>query len=225
MYSKIRVAMFSPAANEGKWNERGSDPAGQVSDPELMQQLRAHEQLLASIVDNITEAVYRTGPDHSLIFANRSYLRLSGYDSLEELRRTPRERLYADPRDRARLLHLLATQGEFRNEEIEYINRYGNRWWGLCNSVAIRDPETGAVLYHVGSVKDISGRKQAQAELLKLNATLEERVTARTAELKESEEKFRALFEGSSTAVMLHDEHQYLEVNSATVRLLGYRSR
>ena len=148
-----------------------------------------------------------------------------GYDSLEELRRTPRERLYADPRDRARLLHLLATQGEFRNEEIEYINRYGNRWWGLCNSVAIRDPETGVVLYHVGSVKDISGRKQAQAELLKLNATLEERVAARTAELKESEEKFRALFEGSSTPVMLHDEHQYLEVNSATLRLLGYKSR
>ena len=40
--------------------------------------------------------------------------------------------------------------------------------------------------------------------------------------LLESEEKFRALFEATSTGVMIHDENQYLEVNSAIVRMLGY---
>jgi PAS domain S-box-containing protein len=39
--------------------------------------------------------------------------------------------------------------------------------------------------------------------------------------LRESEEKFRALFEGSSHGVALHDEKQLLEVNSAAVRLFG----
>ena len=58
-------------------------------------ELRASEQLLASIVDNISEGVFRTGPGHELIFANRSYLALSGYDSLEELQKVPREKLYA----------------------------------------------------------------------------------------------------------------------------------
>jgi PAS domain-containing protein len=42
--------------------------------------------------------------------------------------------------------------------------------------------------------------------------------------LRESEEKFRALFEGSSQGVMLHDEHQYLQVNPAAARILGYDS-
>ena len=42
--------------------------------------------------------------------------------------------------------------------------------------------------------------------------------------LRESEEKFRALFAASSQGVMLHDEQQYLEVNPAAVRILGYRS-
>ncbi|HAV62061.1 MAG TPA: hypothetical protein DCY13_06815, partial [Verrucomicrobiales bacterium] len=42
--------------------------------------------------------------------------------------------------------------------------------------------------------------------------------------LRESEEKFRALFEASSTGVMIHDEERYLEVNSAIVRMLGYSS-
>ena len=43
--------------------------------------------------------------------------------------------------------------------------------------------------------------------------------------LRESEEKFRALFEASSQGVMLHDESQYLAVNPAAVRILGYQSQ
>jgi PAS domain S-box-containing protein len=39
--------------------------------------------------------------------------------------------------------------------------------------------------------------------------------------LRESEEKFRALFEGSSQGIVLHDEHQLLEANPAAVRILG----
>src|SRR4026208_657333 len=42
--------------------------------------------------------------------------------------------------------------------------------------------------------------------------------------LRESEEKFRALFEGSSQGVLLHDERQILEVNPAAVRIMGCQS-
>jgi len=42
--------------------------------------------------------------------------------------------------------------------------------------------------------------------------------------LRESEEKFRALFEGSSQGVMLQDENQFLEVNPAAVRIMGRQS-
>ncbi|HEY0790451.1 MAG TPA: PAS domain-containing protein [Chthoniobacterales bacterium] len=40
--------------------------------------------------------------------------------------------------------------------------------------------------------------------------------------LRESEEKFRALFEGTSQAVVLHDESGILEANPSWFRLLGY---
>jgi PAS domain S-box-containing protein len=39
--------------------------------------------------------------------------------------------------------------------------------------------------------------------------------------LRESEAKYRALFEGSSQGVVLQDEHQFLEVNPAAVRIMG----
>ncbi len=42
--------------------------------------------------------------------------------------------------------------------------------------------------------------------------------------LRESEEKFRALFEASSQGVVLHDEEKFLEVNPAAVRILGFDS-
>jgi PAS domain S-box-containing protein len=43
--------------------------------------------------------------------------------------------------------------------------------------------------------------------------------------LRESEEKFRALFEGSSQGVVLHDENELLEVNPAAVRIMGRNKR
>ncbi len=43
--------------------------------------------------------------------------------------------------------------------------------------------------------------------------------------LRESEEMFRALFEGSSQGVMLHDENRFLEVNPAAVRIMRCQSR
>ena len=42
--------------------------------------------------------------------------------------------------------------------------------------------------------------------------------------LRESEAKFRALFEGSSQGVVLHDENQILEVNPAAIRIMGCKS-
>jgi PAS domain S-box-containing protein len=43
--------------------------------------------------------------------------------------------------------------------------------------------------------------------------------------LRDSEAKFRALFEGASQGVVLHDENQILEVNPAAVRILRHQSR
>jgi PAS domain S-box-containing protein len=72
--------------------------------------------------------------------------------------------------------------------------------------------------------RDISDRKRAEKRILELNASLEQRVAQRTAALRESEEKFRALFEGSSQGVVLHDDSQILEVNPAAVRIMGCQS-
>jgi PAS domain S-box-containing protein len=42
--------------------------------------------------------------------------------------------------------------------------------------------------------------------------------------MRDSEEKFRALFEASSQGVILQDQHQMLEVNPACLRILGFQA-
>ena len=69
---------------------------------------------------------------------------------------------------------------------------------------------------------DISDRKIAQESLLKAREELEEKVKQRTRELSESEEKYRALFEQSIDAVIIHEGGKIKEVNNRTCEILGY---
>lgn len=186
-------------------------------------ELRASQQLLVSIMDNLSVAIYRTGPENQLIFANRAYLRLSGFGSLEEMQRIPREKLYVRPEERARLLQLLKRDGAFRNEEIEYVGHDGKHWWGLTNSVAVRDEQTGQVLYHVGSVADITERKIAQDEIKKLNDSLEQRIAERTKELTASEARLRTILEHAPEAIVVFDGESgiFLNGNQHALELYG----
>ena len=76
--------------------------------------------------------------------------------------------------------------------------------------------------YGVMTLRTRKERRQAESEIRELNASLEKRVAERTIALVQSEAKFRALFEGTSQAVVLLEENGILEANPSWLRLLGY---
>ena len=185
--------------------------------------LRESQQLLASIADNISEAIYRSDPDHRLTFVNQAYLRLFGYDSFAELQALPREKLYAEPDARARLLDLLARDGAFSQQEVEYVRKDGTRFWGLSCARMLTHPQTGRPTCQVGAIADITERKKDEAEIRRLNQTLERRITERTAELAASEARFRALVEHAPEAIVVFDGEtgRFLFGNEHACRLYG----
>jgi PAS domain S-box-containing protein len=160
------------------------------------------------------------------IEANEAVARLLGAPNREALRNaSPTERFPERQPDgqlsieKARaLIKVALEQGSLRFEWL--LRRFDGTELPL-DIVATAVPFDGRTLLSL-VYRDISTQKLAESEIRQLNASLEKRVAERTIELSRSEEKFRALFEGTSQAVFLYDENGILEANQSWLRLLGY---
>ncbi len=105
----------------------------------------------------------------------------------------------------------------------------GTVHWLLERGDVVR-ADDGTPLHMLGVVQDVTERKQAQNEILLLNASLEDRVKRRTEklqrqqnELRESEEKFRAYFDRSMVGMAVTSlEKGWINVNDALCASLGY---
>ncbi|WP_434629930.1 ATP-binding protein [Chromobacterium sp. CV08] len=78
--------------------------------------------------------------------------------------------------------HLREARGSFVVEH--RFNKNGQWIWLLGRGMVVGRDEQGQALRMIGTYSDITARKEAEAELQLLNSHLEERVAARTAELK-----------------------------------------
>jgi len=76
---------------------------------------------------------------------------------------------------------------------VEYrVRRHDGKWVHISDSARIIRDAAGRVVRLVGSLTDISARKEAEAALMRMNDTLEEKVAERTSE---AEARARALLE------------------------------
>ncbi|MCZ7384911.1 MAG: EAL domain-containing protein [Candidatus Methanoperedens sp.] len=68
----------------------------------------------------------------------------------------------------------------------------------------------------------LAALEQSELELQKARNELEIRVQERTAALTESESRFRALTESTSSAIFIYQQNKFLYVNPATQKITGY---
>jgi PAS domain S-box-containing protein len=168
--------------------------------------LQQAEEKYRKIYENATEGIFQATLEGRFISVNPSFARIHGYESPDELLRTVVDigrQLWADPQRRLDMVHLVTSQGSVENFEARMRRNDGSLHWISINARAVLDGQ-GNVLYHEGTMRDITKRKEAEEALA------------------ESEERYRTAIEHSNdgVAIIKNGRHQY--VNRRFVEMFGY---
>ena len=186
------------------------------AEEELRQAKEANEASLArleAILGSITECLVAASLDGTILDMNPAALRLHGYDNVEQARRHITEYpelfevcdLEGRPQPPETWPVARATRGEvFTNHELRVRRRdTGKEFVGNYSGTPVCDREGKRVLGIV-TIRDVTEQKRAEEEL------------------RESESRFRALFENALDAVFLtQPEGEILAANPAACAMFG----
>jgi PAS domain S-box-containing protein len=156
------------------------------------------EESYRELVDNSLVAIYKTNLEGNILFANHAMAEIFGFKTIKELTKTNVKQLYKDQNDRKLLMDRLLYDGSIKQQEVEMVTRSGAPI-NILLSAKLTD--------HVisGMMMDISQLKEVETEL------------------KNSENKFRALVENASDALFVHDFNgNFVDVNKSACESLGY---
>jgi PAS domain S-box-containing protein len=186
------------------------------------------EQRYRFILDSITDAVYKINPGGFFTYLNETAMRRTGLTPETYPTSHYLDLVAPEHRDLVRTRFERVMSGE---ENPYYELRIKGQNGGYYVEVKSKPIfENGSVVEMLGISRDISLRKKAEEAIHGANALLERIVDERTRELqektsqfKDSETRYRAIFENTGTAAMiLDDASTILLVNAEFERMTGY---
>ncbi len=162
------------------------------------ERIRSSERKFRDLVESALVGVYRTNLAGEILYANEVVWRLFGYSTAEEFMAREAVGMYKDPADRAVLMRELKEAGQVTNHEFDAITKQGALRRMLLSGRLSGDTVTGMIM-------DITDRRRGEEAL------------------RESEERFRLLFERLADAVFITTyDGQILEANEAAAKQTGY---
>ena len=169
--------------------------------------LRQSEEKYRRIYENSVVGFFQSTPDGRFLNVNPAFAKMLGYESPEELISCVSDiasQTYANPEGRSRYHDVLQSHGYVEDFELKGRCKDGSDVWVSDSSRAYFD-ENGKPVCYEGIVVDITERKRAEEKL------------------RESEEKYRSLFDQSKEGIYLHDlEGRVLDVNEMACEQSGY---
>lgn len=168
--------------------------------------LRQAEEMYRSIFENAVEGIFQTSPSHELMTVNNSLIKTFGYDKAEEFiadlagRQTG---LFVYPAEHEKFTRIIYEEGYVRGFEAEQYRKDGRRIWVSFNLTPIKRID-GSVLRYVGTIVDITERKESEERL------------------RRSEGGLRALIGSMRDIIALVDKQgRYTTINRENLDMLG----
>ncbi|GAB4415706.1 MAG: response regulator [Anaerolineae bacterium] len=154
--------------------------------------LIAERNLLRALIDNLPDQVYVKDKESRFVLVNRAVMHDLGATTLDEpIGKTDFDfhppdlaaEYYADEQ-----AIIQSGQPLFNKEESNIDRETGTRTWVLATKVPFQNSQ-GKIVGLVGIGRDITQRKQAEEALQQAHTELEQRVEARTLELRQANEQ------------------------------------
>ena len=170
------------------------------------QRLRESEERFRQAFEFAGAGMAIVGLNGGWLKVNRAICEITGYPEPELLKKTFQDITHPEDLD-ADLSHvrdLLENRARYYQMEKRYIRRNGGIVWIHLTASLVRD-DAGAPLHFISQIQDITARKRAEEAL------------------RESEERFRDLFENASDLIQSTAPNgRFLFVNRAWSETLGY---
>jgi PAS domain S-box-containing protein len=171
--------------------------------------LRESEERLRVIFDTAQEGIVQVSPTGMILYANRRLAEMFGIPLDEVIGSSFADQVHPDQKTASGASMSTLASGEVDSISVErhFIRRDGSDFWGQVSARRLEGPD-GQVTAMVGVVTDITEWKTA------IDA------------LKQSEERYRSLFEESKDVIYISSpEGKFIDINSAGVSLFGYSSK
>lgn len=169
-------------------------------------QLSEQKEQYRNLLDRMPMGLYRTTPDGTILDANRALVRLLGFPSHRDLLETNMTNLYVDPGERQIELNILGHGGSIHNFEIRLRRWDGDLIWVEDTCRTVRDQDAELICYE-GGLENVTRRREMEEAL------------------RESEERFRSIFENAPIGIHRTTPNGRITMANATLmELLGYGS-
>ena len=162
-------------------------------------------------------------PDMPLVYVNPAFERMTGYPVGDALGRNCRY-LQGTDRDQPELLAMREALAAAQPVTVTVRNyrKDGTLFWNELRIAPVAAPD-GNLSHFVGIQTDVTERKRLEEDSRRSEASLEAELVRRTAELRESEERFRLIAENSRDLIAVYDEEgRYVYASPSHKAVLGY---
>jgi len=153
--------------------------------------LEESEHKFRETVKYLDEGYYSVSIDGYLLDHNQAFNRILGFDIGQDLKGAILPDFWQNPDERKVYLDELIARGFIRNYLINAKTISGEKIVVLANSHLVKD-EQGRLVRIEGTYNDFTERKQAEEEIIKLNAELEDRIAKRTNQLEAANKELEA---------------------------------